>query len=167
MRAIGTGLVLSLLLAAPAVAQKPPGKMTTWNTEQMHAVLQDAGYLIVKEGMSGADIMFIAQPPNHGVPVNIFGDGCTTTASKTACTKAEVRSAFKLADPNGGAAATAAVNIPGLEDFAKNGSIHVRQFIDFTPGITGDDLKNKLGAYQVAAQAALKAIEDGGMLAPN
>ncbi len=166
MRAVGTGLVLSLLLAAPAVAQSP-GKMTTWNAEQMHAVLQDAGYLIVKEGKAGTDLMVVAQPPNHGVPVTIYGDGCKDTAGKTACVKAEVRAAFKLADPNGGDAATAKVDVPGIEDFAKNGMIHLRQYIDFTPGLSGDEVKNKLGAYQVGAQAALKAIEDAGMLAQN
>lgn len=153
----------ALATAAPALAQE---KATEWTPASMKSVLEEMGYKITREGLSGTDYTIAASAPNGGLPINIYGVACK---AGPACPKADFTTGFKLKDEGSKEPALAKVmTVSGVRGVLGRGSVPIIRIeapVDFSAGMTRDEIKAKFVDYQKTADTAFETLKSAGLLA--
>lgn len=164
IRNSAAALLASLAIAAPALAQE---KMQEWTPASLKALLTEMGYKITQDKPSGADYVIAVSAPNGQLPINIFGTHCVAKNGTTACPGADFVTGFKVKDEASKQAAMAKLNLPGVRSVASTAApaVRIEVSVDFSAGMTKDEIKAKFADYQQTADTAFNTLKAAGVLA--
>jgi hypothetical protein len=159
-------LLAMLALAAPAIAQE---KMQEWTPASLKAVLTEMGFTVTQDKPSGSDYVIAVSAPNGQLPINIYGTNCAAKNGTTACPGADFVTGFKIKDERSKQAAVDKLaTLPGVHGVAsKQGVMAARMevSVDFSAGMTRDEIKAKITDYQKTADTAFNTLKSAGLLA--
>ncbi len=164
MRVRTTALLAVFALAAPALAQE---KMQEWTPASLKALLTEMGYKVTQDKPAGADYLIAVSAPNGGLPINIYGTHCAPKNGTVACPSADFVTGFKVKDDAAKQAAAEKLIASGLKGRASKSSpaVTMEIAVDFSAGMTKDEIKAKFADYQKTADTAFNSLKDAGLLA--
>ena len=164
IRNTAAALLATLAIAAPAVAQD---KMQEWTPASLKALLTEMGYKITQDKPAGKDYVIAVSAPNGGLPINIYGTQCAPKNGSVACPGADFVTGFKVKDDSSKQAAADKLTASGLKGHASKSSpaVTMEISVDFSAGMTKDEVKAKLTDYQKTADTAFNSLKEAGLLA--
>jgi hypothetical protein len=159
-----TAAAAALALSAPAVAQE---KMQEWTPATLKSVLTEMGYKITQDKPTGTDYLIAVSAPNGGLPINIYGTHCAQKNGSVACPGADFVTGFKVKDDASKQAAAEKLTASGLKGRASKSSpaVTMEIAVDFSAGMTNDEIKAKFADYQKTADTAFNTLKAAGLLA--
>lgn len=159
-----TALLAGLIFAAPALAQD---KMQEWTPASLKALLTEMGYKITQDRPAGSDYLIAVSAPDGGLPINIYGTHCAQKNGTVACPGADFVTGFKVKDDASKQAAAEKLTASGLKGRPSKSSPAVTMEIpvDFSAGMTKDEVKAKFADYQKTADGAFNSLKAAGLLA--
>ena len=111
--------------------------------------------------------MIQASAPNNGVPIVIYGTKCASKGGTTACPGADFTTGFKVKDEASKAAAVGKLQLPGYRVIASAAgtmAVRIELPVDFSAGLSKDEVKAKLVDYEKTADGAFNTLKAAGLL---
>ena len=159
-----SALVAALAFASPALAQE---KIQDWTPATLKPLLAEMGYTVTQDKPAGKDYLIAVSAPNGGLPINIYGTKCSPRGETVACPGADFVTGFKVKNDNSKQAAVDKLTASGLKALASKSSpaVTMEIAVDFSAGMTKDEVKAKFADYQKTADAAFNSLKGAGLLA--
>jgi hypothetical protein len=169
IRTLATAILASLAVAAPVAAPaQAQDKMQEWTAASLKAVLTEMGFKITQDKASATDFSFVASASNGQLPINVYGTRCSAKSGAAACPGADFVTGFKVKDLDSKPVAVSKLTMPGVHGVASGGSVpavRMEVSVDFSAGLTKDDLKAKVTDYEKTADTAFNTLKAAGLLA--
>lgn len=158
-----SAMFAALAVGSPALAQ---AKMTEWTPTSLKQVLTDMGFKVVAEKPAGTDYMIQVSAPNNGLPIVIYGTHCAQKNGAPACPGADLTTSFKVKDEASKNAGFNKLSMPGYRVIpsASAMALRIELPVDFSAGLTSDQVKAKVSDYEKSAETAFSTLKDGGLL---
>jgi hypothetical protein len=157
-------LLATFALAGPVQAQE---KVQEWTPATLKPLLGEMGYKVTQDKPAGKDYLIAVSAPNGGLPINIYGTRCTPKDGSIACPGADFVTGFKVKNDESKQAAVSKLTAAGLKALASKSSpaVTMEIAVDFSAGMTKDEIKAKFAEYQKTADAAFNTLKAAGLLA--
>lgn len=164
IRVSAAALLGAFALAAPASAQE---KMQEWTPATLKPLLAEMGYKVTQDKPAGKDYLIAVSAPNGGLPINIYGTKCAPKDGTVACPGADFVTGFKVKNDDSKQAAVEKLAASGLKALASKSSpaVTMEIAVDFSAGMTKDEVKAKFADYQKTADASFNMLKGAGLLA--